>query len=187
MTSYPQDKPAQGWLTAEIVSDEPSEVEARFQDEVLKRARSLESRARGLFAEVLIAESLPGSELGPHAMSRWDLRWSGIEIAVRTTGTVNSYSCTEGQASGWTFLERSAYDDDMVFSEEKRRCWTDVVVLAHHRGSALLDGWTFHVLNADELLNLPTRISPSRAEGAAPAVAIEGLATAIQEAANRIG
>ena len=165
---------------------EPDQVEARFQREVLRRARSLESRMRGLFAEVLIAESLPGCELGPHAMSRWDIRWNGIEIGVRTTGTFNSYSLEERTANGWTFRSQFSYDDETgSLTKFKRRAWTDVVVLAHHRGILLREGWTFHVLAAAELLLLPIRITHSRAQKAAPGVSEDELAAAVAAAGHR--
>lgn len=116
-------------------------------------------------------------------MSRWDLRWDGITIAVRTTGTVNSYSKAEGPAAGWAFQEHASYDDGaQVLSQESQRCWTDVVVLAHHQGAVLSDGWTFHVLTAQELGELPRRISPARAQRVAPAVRGEGLGAAIRTA-----
>ena len=113
---------------------------------------------------------------------------AGITIAVRTTGTVNSYSDVEKPASGWAFKEHASYDDAaQVLSQERQRCWTDVVVLAHHQGAVLADGWTFHVLAAQDLGELPRRISPGRAQRVAPAVRGHGLDAAIKTAGLRAG
>jgi len=192
MTVQHDGGPAFRYVTAENDVDAPTApIEERFLREVLKRARLLESRTRGLFAEVLIAESLPGSDLGSHPMSRWDVKWKEIEIAVRTTGTVNSYTEmakgaeVEKEAAGWSFPPHGAYDDSMVLRQPARRCWTDVVVLAHHDGATLLEGWMFHVLSEKELVALPERISPSRARDVAPAVPRKGLAAAVEEASKR--
>lgn len=178
------------WLTAGPDLDRsPSKVEARFQKEVLKRVRTLESRTRGLYAEVLIAETLgEGAELGHHPMSPWDVRWDGIDIGIRTTGRVNSYSYEERTvASGWTFPEGGAYLEDAgELTEEKRRCWAHVAVLAHHEGNDIAEGWSFYVLPAATLNERSAKsISVVAAQKLTEPVGTEGLAAAVQRAAHK--
>ena len=58
------------------------------------------------------------------------------------------------------------------------------MVLAHHEGSILLKGWTFHVLSTETLCRLALRISRRRAQSVAPAVSREALAATIKAAAE---
>lgn len=188
MTTLNEPTPPQ-WLTAGPDLDRPaSKVEARLQKQVLKLVRTLESRTRGLYAEVLIAETLgEGAELGHHVMSPWDVRWGGIDIAVRTTGRVNSYSYEERMvACGWTFTEGCAYlEDARELTEEKRRCWADVAVLAHHEGTDIAEGWLFYVLPAATLNERSAKsISVAAARKLTEPVGTVGLAAAVQRAAH---
>jgi hypothetical protein len=195
MTIGESDEPR--WLMEAVDLDKPpSRVEALLQRQVLKLTRTLESRTRGLYAEVLIAEILgDGAELGNHVMSPWDVRWTvggrAIDIAVRTTGTVNSYSYEERDvANGWSFSEGGAYFDHAPrLTDEKKRCWADVAVLAHHQGTDINDGWTFYVVPASKLNRQSDDEHPRKSISVAAArtlakkcVGPHGLADAIVEA-----
>lgn len=184
-----RNEPPPPWLTAEPDLDLPaSKVEARLQKQVLKLVRTLESRTRGLYAEVLIAETLgEGAELGHHVMSPWDVRWRDIEIAVRTTGRVNSYSYEERTvACGWTFNKGGAYlDGSDRLTAETRRCWADVAVLAHHEGTDIAAGWSFYALPAKRLNERSAKsVSVAAARRLTESVGTGGLAAAVQRAAH---
>jgi len=176
---------------------EPCTDEERiYLRQALNRARLLESRARGMFAEALIAKALEDSDFGPHVMSPWDLCWEGIEIAIRATGDVNSYTA-EGKKSpspGWSFPAAGAWAADGVthttFADDARRVRADVVVLAHHTGTVLADGWLFVVIHADAINKaarvpgpngrLPSiRVTASRAEALWPPVKLSDLPRSI--------
>ncbi len=131
------------------------------------------------------ASNLPWSELGWHAMSRWDVRWKGIELAVRTTGTVNSSPRWRAALLDGPF--RSTVPMTTTWSSPKTSnavpptssCWRTT------GGTALLEGWTFHVRTSDELNRLPERITPPKAQIVAPAVTKEEVASAIEGANER--
>jgi hypothetical protein len=67
----------------------------------------------------------------------------------------------------------------------KRRVWAHVLVLAHHEGTDILEGWSFHVAPASFVNNhWSDRITPST-PGLPAAVAAAELPAAVRPAASR--
>lgn len=166
-----------------------SPAEEHFLQRMLDRVRALESRTRGVYAESLLCQLLPGAEASDYAADACDLEWRSagrrITIAVRTSGSRNSDhdDDTEAQRGGWKFSPVQNWTDSGDGSE--RRCWADVAVLCFHDAAVLSEGWKFYVLSASEIERFPAqRLTTSNlASNGFTSVGPEDLAGAVDAAA----
>jgi hypothetical protein len=166
-------------------------AEEHFLRRTLARARSLESRTRGTYAESLLCELLPGATASEYAAEAFDLEWPRsadhrVTVAVRTSGSRNSDhdAETKPQAGGWDFPPVANWTEPG--DGTKRRCWADVAVLCFHDGWVLSEGWRFYVLTADQVEQYPAqRLTTSNlASNGHTSVGPEGLPAAVDAVAQ---
>ena len=138
-----------------MLDEELTPAERRYLAVMLARLRRLDNTDRGVFAEVLVAEWLPGAVL-PQAWGPWDVTWHGVRIQVKCSGERQSWHPPGKRSPAkWTVPKRSASDAATdTFSEPGR--FADVYVLARHTGYDHRVGWSFYVLSTAGLVRIAT-------------------------------
>lgn len=132
-------------------------VEERYLAEVLARLRRLDNTDHGMFAEVLVAEALPGAVLA-QAWGSWDVTWNEVRIQVKCSGERQSWHQPDKPPTlaTWTAPKRRHWDAATdTFSDAQGR-FADVYVMARHTGYDHLTGWTFYVLATNTLAEIAT-------------------------------
>ena len=166
-------------------------LERRFVEEMLDRLRSLNNVTRGVFAETVVAASLPGAKLQPDGYDAVDIVWEGIPIQVKCSGGRQAWHAPDARPArpSWRVPQtRRSLPNGKISSEPPKR-WADVWVLARHEGDAIFDGWRFYVAPVtllDDLLGTKGQSVSDRtleAHGVQP-VGLEDLAAAVKFASG---
>lgn len=122
-------------------------IEERYLAEMLRRLRRLDNTDGGVFAEIIVADSVPGAMLPDESWGPVDVGWNGIAVQVKCSGERQSWH-PPGKPptpAQWSVPKRGAWDATTdTFSEPGR--FADVYVLDRHAGYDYLVGWTFDVL-----------------------------------------
>lgn len=151
------------------MTEEPTPVEQRFLNTVLRRLRSGGKMIAGTFCEALVADALPGSVESDLGIAAWDLDWESHKIEVKAT--------TVGR---WNVSARSLRN-----GTKQRARQADVYILASHDGDDLSSGWEFYVVPTGVLNERgKNSITLSGARGLATPVALEELPAAVRAAAR---
>lgn len=165
-------------------------VERRLLDRTLEKARKLDPYTRGLYAECLVAEALPGAVLMEDPIAPSDLQWRDITIAVRSTGarSTGHTELTKPFGGSWSFGAKYAWLGQQWADGAARRCWADVVVLAKHDGFSIQEGWTFYVLPDQVVETWPAKVlRPSTVVAAGyPPMDRQDLSSAVVAAKQRL-
>jgi hypothetical protein len=129
-------------------------TERRYLAEVYADLCRLDNMTRGVYAEALVAEALPGAAR-PSGWGAVDVLWDNISIQVKTSGARQYWHVANHAPSPaqWTISQKSIWDAATnTYSAPAWHC--DVYVLARHEGTDHRSGWTFHVLSQAELVAL---------------------------------
>jgi len=129
---------------------EATAPERRWLEDRLALLRAGNNTSRGSFAEVLVAEALPGSSLtGPWSVH--DVLWDSYTIQVKTSAGYQYWHAPTDKPSvaKWECPPtlREVHDpDNGQWAGPAPRRWSDVWVFARHEGKDITAGWRFHAV-----------------------------------------
>jgi hypothetical protein len=129
-------------------------AEQRFLAEAYADLLRLDNVTRGIYAEALVTEALPGASR-PSGWGAVDVLWDNISIQIKTSGARQSWHEADHAPSPaqWQISQKSVWASATnTYSDPAWHC--DVYVLARHEGDDHRYGWTFHVLSQAELITL---------------------------------
>lgn len=156
-----------------------------------RRVEALFNLHRAVFAESLVATLLSGAVLSADPAHEYDLTWQrngdDIKTEVKCSGEyLPRYGIEYRSPLSWTFpIQKRLWDGSSRKHVPSASYHFDVLVLARHLGNALGAGWTFHVLNALEALEMGGSATGRSLTGF-PAVTPSELATSVADAHRRL-
>ncbi len=133
-----------------IALSEASDAERRWLEDRLALLRAGNNTSRGSFAEVLVAEALPGSSLtGPWSVH--DVLWMGYTIQVKCSAGFQYWHAPDSRPSPATWdcapRVRDAQDEATGgWVKVGPRRWSQIWIFARHEGRDVALGWSFHVV-----------------------------------------
>jgi hypothetical protein len=128
-----------------------SAMEDRWLAGQLARLRSLDNALRGGFAEVVVAELLPGATICDDPWGPWDVEWDGITIQVKCSGARQAWHGPDDPPSRTTWSVAPTGYRERPLDPDVLARWADVWVLARHDGYDLHAGWSFYVVTREAL------------------------------------
>jgi hypothetical protein len=128
--------------------DDATPLERRWLEDRLAGLRAGNNVSRGTFAEVVVADALPGAELtapwSPH-----DLVWEGLTIQVKCSSAYQLWHDDETTPSPAKWECRPTTRDIIENGRWETKGpsrWSIMWVFARHEGRIVDGGWTFRVV-----------------------------------------
>lgn len=155
------------------------------------RVRNMFNRHRAVFAEFLVEQLLPGSEVVHDPNSSWDLTWSVDgqvnRIQVKCSGSYLPRMQRLGTKALWKLdPPKKGWDSVLrIVLPAGHHC--DIIVLARHDSDRIDAGWTFVAIAPSELPSA-TRVTPAMLpRSLVPPDQLEAQARAVisQQVSNR--